>query len=258
MAETAKYPLETEMGCGFMAAIFQLRRFKPRNAVLFQDSPHNSKRQLDSSKSAKPLSVQGKNPAEGPSNYRNQYKGTRVSDAARSLTSSSNNSTSNKAPQLANSSYTRWLADQRKLDQNGTFYRASMGNVMLLGHLGNVKCQGKGCRSDLKGVVVTKKPVELSHQLGNIFPNSTNRLNPDVIKSLGNEKYKQGKYEEALALYDQAVSIDPSKACYYSNKSAALMGLGRLVEAVLQCREAVRIDLSYHNAHARLAKLYFR
>ncbi|KAI3460022.1 hypothetical protein Pfo_016685 [Paulownia fortunei] len=282
MAETAKYGLENEMGCGFMRVVFQLKGFRPRTAVLFQGSPH-SKKQLDSSKSAIAQSVQGKKPHEKPiparprpSNYRDQYQGARVSDAARRSTSSSNNSGSNKASQLVNSSYTRWLskeptftsselsltlADQRKLDANGTLYRGSTGNVMLLGHLGNLKKQGKGSKSDLKGVVkgnVAKKPVETSHQLGNILHSPRNRLNPDVIKSLGNEKYKQGKYEEALALYNQAISIDPSKACYYSNKSAALMGLGRLVEAVLQCREAIRIDSSYHNAHCRLAKLYLR
>lgn len=52
--------------------------------------------------------------------------------------------------------------------------------------------------------------------------------------------------------------IDPSKASYYSNKSAALIGLGRLIEAVFDCRVAIRINPMYQRAHQRLAKLYLR
>ncbi|KAL0366412.1 UNVERIFIED_CONTAM: TPR repeat-containing thioredoxin TTL1 [Sesamum radiatum] len=276
MAETAKYGLESEMGCGFMGTFFQLKGFRPRNSVMFQDSPC-SKKHLDTSKSAKPQSVQGKKTLSKTvpvrprlSNCRDQDRVARFSDAARSSTSSSNNSASNKTstrrhtrePTFTSSELSLALADQRKIDANGSLYRASTGNVMLLGHLGNLKQNGKGGKHDQKVAVegnVRKRAVDTSYyQLGNILHSPRNRLNPDVIKSLGNQKYKQGKYEEALALYNQAIAIDPSNACYYSNKSAALMGLGRFVEAVSQCREAIRIDSSYHNAHCRLAKLYLR
>ncbi|KAK4434192.1 TPR repeat-containing thioredoxin TTL1 [Sesamum alatum] len=277
MAETAKYGLESEMGCGFMGTFFQLKgfNFRPRNSVLFQDSPC-SKKHLDTSRSAKPQCVQGKKTLSKPvpvrprlSNCRDQDRVARVSDAARSSTSSSNNSSSNrtftrrhtKEPTFTSGELSLALADQRKIDANGSLYRASTGNVMLLGHLGNLKQHGKGGKLDQKVAVegtVRKRAGDRSYQLGNILHSPRNRLNPDVIKTLGNEKYKQGKYEEAVALYNQAIAIDPSNACYYSNKSAALMGLGRLVEAVSQCREAIRIDSSYHNAHCRLAKLYLR
>ncbi|KAL0392340.1 UNVERIFIED_CONTAM: TPR repeat-containing thioredoxin TTL1 [Sesamum radiatum] len=276
MAETAKYGLESEIGCGFMGAFFQLKGFRPRNSVMFQDSPC-SKKHLDTSNSAKPQSVQGKKILSKPaavrprlSNCRDQDRDARVSDVARSSTSSSNNSASNKTltrrltkePTFTSSELSLALADQRKIDVNGSLYRASTGNVMLLGHLGNLKQHGKGGKYDQKVAVegnVRKRAVDTSYyQLGNILHSPRNRLNSDVLKSLGNEKYKQGKYEEALSLYNQAIAIDPSNACYYSNKSAALMGLGRFVEAVSQCREAIRIDSSYHNAHCRLAKLYLR
>lgn len=89
-------------------------------------------------------------------------------------------------------------------------------------------------------------------------PALVKKLDPEVVKSMGNEKYKQGRFEEALALYDRAISLDSSKASYHSNKSAALIGLGRLIEAAVECSEAVRIEPSYLRAHFRLATLYLR
>ncbi|KAJ4761552.1 TPR repeat-containing thioredoxin TTL4 [Rhynchospora pubera] len=84
------------------------------------------------------------------------------------------------------------------------------------------------------------------------------RFSPEELKEMGNEEYKQGRYAEALALYDRAIVMDPKKAAYWSNKAAALTGLGQLLEAVMECKEAVRIDPSYHRAHHRLANLYLR
>ncbi|KAL3619711.1 hypothetical protein CASFOL_034623 [Castilleja foliolosa] len=209
---------ETDIGCGFIAVLFQRKAFKPRKVVHLQDSPQKNKQLTINSSKPTPLQK-----TIMPPNHLG---------AARKSTS-----------QLTVPS--------------GTHHQASTGNVMVLGNLNKQRS-----KSDQNAVVVkrnfTKKP---SHQLGNILNGPiNNRLTsqPDVLKSLGNEKYKQGKYEEALTLYDQAISIDPNEVCYYSNKAAALIGLGRLAEAVSQCKEAVRIDFSYHNAHCRLAKLYLR
>ncbi|CAJ1856047.1 unnamed protein product [Sphenostylis stenocarpa] len=87
---------------------------------------------------------------------------------------------------------------------------------------------------------------------------STRMVDPEQLKIMGNEDYKNGRFCEALALYDAAIEIDPQKAFYRSNKSAALTALGRLLEAVFECREAIRIDSHYQRAHNRLGKLHFR
>lgn len=84
------------------------------------------------------------------------------------------------------------------------------------------------------------------------------RMDPEELKEMGNEDYKNGRYADAIALYDRAILIDPEKASYWSNKAAALIGLGQLLEAVGECREAVRLDPSYYRAHHRLATLYHR
>ncbi|KAH1206784.1 Inactive TPR repeat-containing thioredoxin TTL3 [Glycine max] len=88
-------------------------------------------------------------------------------------------------------------------------------------------------------------------------------LPPDRIRSalVGNDfkkLYKQGRFEEALALYDRAIAIDSKKATYHCNKSAALISLGRFLQAIVECEEAIRLEPSYGRAHTHLATIYFR
>jgi len=85
-----------------------------------------------------------------------------------------------------------------------------------------------------------------------------NRADPEVMKSMGNEAYKLGRFEEALILYDRAIALDSNKATYHCNKSAALIGLGRFLQAIVECQEAIRLEPSYSRAHNRLATIYFR
>ncbi|XP_009627310.1 inactive TPR repeat-containing thioredoxin TTL3-like [Nicotiana tomentosiformis] len=244
---------------------------------------------LDSRKSTKPSPKLGDKPfrktslnssrnsssCEQNNIRKSSSDGTRNSNKA-----SSNFSSVTRMSQVVNLAYTQKLRREpsftstdlsmtifshRKSRTNGTLNRDSTGNVSLLDHLGNLKLQGnQNPSSDIKkkGSVlmgnIVRQPSVRSHQSGNTFRHSANKLDPDALKSIGNEQYRQGKFEEALALYNQAIEIDPKNACYYSNKSASLMCLGRLIEAVLACREAIRLDPSYHNAHFRLARLYLR
>ncbi|PWA93012.1 Tetratricopeptide-like helical [Artemisia annua] len=94
--------------------------------------------------------------------------------------------------------------------------------------------------------------------LGNIYGNAVKKAGHESFKKLGNEKYKEGRFDEAIALYTEAIGMDSSIACYYSNRSAALIGQGKLVDAILDCKIAIRIDPSYHRAHYRLGSLYLR
>ncbi|XP_023531981.1 inactive TPR repeat-containing thioredoxin TTL3-like [Cucurbita pepo subsp. pepo] len=81
---------------------------------------------------------------------------------------------------------------------------------------------------------------------------------PEEVKRAANELYRRGNFVEALSLYDRAISLFPENAACRSNRAAALTALGRLGEAVRECEEAVRLDLSYGRAHQRLAALYLR
>ncbi|KAH0734196.1 hypothetical protein KY285_009903 [Solanum tuberosum] len=194
-------------------------------------------------------------------------------------------SSKNKVSQVVNLAYTQKLRREptftsselsmtifshRKSKANGTLNHSSTGNVTLLSHLGNLKLQGNQNSSSDKKAIQKKGKILIgniarqtsstvkSHQPGSSFRGSANKLDPDVLKSLGNEQYRQGKLEEALDLYNQAIAIDPRNASYYSNKAAALMSLGHVIEAVVACIEAIQLYPSYHNAHYRLARLYVR
>jgi len=83
-------------------------------------------------------------------------------------------------------------------------------------------------------------------------------VDPEEVKKAGNEMYKKGCFGEALGLYDKAIALAPGNAAYRSNRAAALMGLGRVVEAVKECEEAVRLDPNYWRAHQRLGALLIR
>lgn len=83
-------------------------------------------------------------------------------------------------------------------------------------------------------------------------------LDPEELKKIGNEEYKQGRYSEAVIFYDQATALDPKKSTYGSNKVAALTNHGRLLEVVAECREAVRTEPSFKRGHHRLGILYLR
>ncbi|KAL9279000.1 putative tetratricopeptide-like helical domain superfamily [Arabidopsis thaliana] len=174
------------------------------------------------------------------------------------------------------------IDNQKAKGNNGSMVRPSSSNVMLFGNLGNLKQPGPsgGNQTTIQnngygntgGGYGVKKTLEEERktsvaqipasnnqdQSGSLCRAISTRMDPETLKIMGNEDYKNGNFAEALALYEAAISIDPKKASYRSNKSAALTALGRILEAVFECREAIRIDPHYHRAHHRLANLYLR
>ncbi|KAK4356661.1 hypothetical protein RND71_025632 [Anisodus tanguticus] len=179
------------------------------------------------------------------------------------------------------------IQDHQRSKGANTLVRASSSNVMLFGNLGNIRQQG-GCNGTgnttnstanhvldyLPRTAKEEPPPQNNGKyptsvMGNVVQGKTGgsvslcralstRMDPEQLKILGNEDYKNGRFAEALALYDAAIAIDPNKASYRSNKSAALTALGRLLEAAFECREAITIDPHYQRAHNRLATLSVR
>lgn len=188
------------------------------------------------------------------------------------------------------------ISDYQKSKGSNMFVRASSGNVMLYSNLGNLRQAGAGAgegggNANASAYNVmdhtpkskddapigdgynngryrnrvtenvdqrTKEKPKQEQGGGSLCRAVSTRMDPEQLKIMGNEDYKNGRFAEALALYDAAISIDPNKASYRSNRSAALTALGRLLEAVFECREAIRIEPHYHRAHNRLGNLYLR
>ncbi|CAH2043391.1 unnamed protein product [Thlaspi arvense] len=166
------------------------------------------------------------------------------------------------------------ITDHQKSRGANGLVRASSSNVMLFGHLGNLNQSGPASYGNVNtqnyassggGYGVSRTTVAAStvttksqEQSGSLCRAISTRMDPETLKIMGNEDYKNGNFAEALALYDAAIAIDPNKAAYRSNKSAALTALGRILDAVFECREAIRIEPHYHRAHHRLGNLYLR
>ncbi|MCL7051402.1 hypothetical protein MKW94_015618 [Papaver nudicaule] len=171
------------------------------------------------------------------------------------------NGTSN--PRISNSSVLDYLpmtASEMGLNSNGNYGNAygtniGNGNVNANCNAYNNKENVKVARNNVKGKADDEPEEE---EGGPLCRALSTRLDPETLKAMGNEEYKQGNFAEALAFYDRAIGLDRDMASYRSNKSAALTGLGRLLEAVFECREAIRIDPTYRRAHHRLATLCLR
>uniref|UniRef100_A0A2P2IMP2 Uncharacterized protein MANES_02G153700 n=1 Tax=Rhizophora mucronata TaxID=61149 RepID=A0A2P2IMP2_RHIMU len=217
-------------------------------------------------------------------------EGRRASNSARRSASSSGSSVQTNLsqpkeakPRRAPNSDSRELVpvattNDKKCSDGKSLFRATSSNVLPLGHLGNLSQQGNGNVGSVHGNPQEVKSTPRASNdrriiggngvMGNILrqPSVKSRqsqglmttMDPEVLKSFGNEKYKQGNFKEALAFYDRSIALDPSKATYRCNRSAALIGLGHLVDAVFESEEAIRIDPSYERAHRRLATLYVR
>ncbi|RMX68297.1 hypothetical protein KXD40_008089 [Peronospora effusa] len=80
------------------------------------------------------------------------------------------------------------------------------------------------------------------------------------LKHDGNERFNQGKYQEAVRFYSEAMQIDPQHQEYcaviYCNRSAAQMGLERYRTAVYDCNEALKRKPNMPRALLRRARCY--
>ncbi|KAI5597779.1 hypothetical protein BDE02_02G088200 [Populus trichocarpa] len=314
MAEITTYSMEHGLGCGPEWRAFLRRHFWPRktsvhslpaestnNILGLPSIANNSERQrskpqpvvLDSSnlpKSSPQVEKKQKSLHRSrPSTFHQNKEGSSSGGIKVSQTNKTNlrRDSNNDSRELGRIVIT----NHQKSNDNKVLVRATSGNVMLRGHLGNLRQSGNGNFIGNDSPNATVRTVDYLHKnlqeanlssrprncysklgsnsvMGNIVrqPSGEFRqgqglitsMDPEVLKNKGNERYRQGRYEQALVWYDRAISLDSNKATYRSNRSAALIGLGRLTEAVVECKEAIRLDPSYQRAHYRLATLYFR
>jgi len=81
------------------------------------------------------------------------------------------------------------------------------------------------------------------------------RLNPteaDAHNTLGIALQRQGRLEEAAALYDAAIRLRPGRASAHNNLGTVRQAEGRLEEAIVEYRAAIVADPSYAEARNNL------
>lgn len=64
----------------------------------------------------------------------------------------------------------------------------------------------------------------------------------DALKDQGNKAFAAKDYDRAIALFSQAIKLDPANHVLWSNRSAAYAGK-RQWDSALEDAEAVRISL---------------
>jgi serine/threonine protein kinase len=81
------------------------------------------------------------------------------------------------------------------------------------------------------------------------------RLDPhfaDALFGKGNALYFLKRYEDALLAYEQAIRLDPYNPAFHNNKGSTLYSLGRYREALAAYKQALHIDP--HHASAQQGK----
>jgi stress-induced-phosphoprotein 1 len=84
------------------------------------------------------------------------------------------------------------------------------------------------------------------------------KLNAIAAKDRGNGLYKEKKFAEALAAYDEAVAIDPSNVMFLNNKAAVYIEMGDLEKALALCDEALELGKVHRSSYEDKAKVYQR
>uniref|UniRef100_A0A069DN47 DnaJ protein n=1 Tax=Clytia hemisphaerica TaxID=252671 RepID=A0A069DN47_9CNID len=75
-------------------------------------------------------------------------------------------------------------------------------------------------------------------------------------KEEGNKAYGSKEYRKAIELYSEAIDLEPSKAAFYANRSAALMMVEEFNKALEDARKAFNLDNKFIKAYLRAAKCY--
>ena len=84
------------------------------------------------------------------------------------------------------------------------------------------------------------------------------KRNAIAHNNLGTALLQRGLIEEAIIQYREAVRINPAYSGAHYNLGAALLQRGQAEEAIAQYREAVRINPAYSEAHNNLGNALFQ
>lgn len=88
-------------------------------------------------------------------------------------------------------------------------------------------------------------------------PTEADRAEAERLKEEGNACVRSDKYLEAYDFYTRAIQLDGRNAVYYCNRAACLNHLGtRPMEAIEDCKMALKIDPSYSKAYGRMGLAY--
>jgi tetratricopeptide (TPR) repeat protein len=119
-------------------------------------------------------------------------------------------------------------------------------------------CKFRRCR-DLEQEQYLKEASAAANQIYQQHLDELEFCSGLFLWKLGNELYDLGRYEEAIAAYDQALAIKPDQHKALNNKGSALSYLGRYEEAIAAYDQALAIkpdqDEALNNKGSALSRL---
>ena len=80
----------------------------------------------------------------------------------------------------------------------------------------------------------------------------------EAKKAAGNEAYKGKRFEEALALYDEAIALDDTDLIYYTNKAAVYYEMKQYEKCVAECDRAIQKSREGYYDYVKLGKALAR
>lgn len=74
----------------------------------------------------------------------------------------------------------------------------------------------------------------------------------DALKAEGNKAFSEGRFEEAIKAFSEAIAIDATNHVFFSNRSAAAASLGRYADAVDDAKKCVALKPDWPKGYSRL------
>lgn len=115
----------------------------------------------------------------------------------------------------------------------------------------------------MKRVCVESDTSEVNENVhGSSSSSSHSQANPsknddaEVYKRLANHAFEQQQYETAYRYYTNSIVLKKDDPVLYCNRSACLISLQRISEAIADAHAALSIDITVTRAYCRLGKCY--
>jgi stress-induced-phosphoprotein 1 len=83
-------------------------------------------------------------------------------------------------------------------------------------------------------------------------------LSIQEFKNKGNDAYKKKEFDQAIALYNQAIEVDPENVMYRLNKAAVYLEQGKYDECIASCKEAIELGRKQFVDYSIIAKALVR